>query len=129
MRPALSAMIKDHSVIGKGAGKRGDPHLYSLSRKTSDTEQKVAAENSGFLVPTIDAEPENQKPDFDLNNCNDNGYSGSRDFAFSDTFRNQKKKSGNQYSEPHYLPCNRPCHAPRTAWIKPAYQVIEIGTL
>jgi hypothetical protein len=58
VRPALSAMAKDNSVTRKGAGKKGDPHLYSLSREVSDIDKKPDSNNSGFLVPTIDAEPE-----------------------------------------------------------------------
>jgi hypothetical protein len=51
-------MVKDSSIIRKGAGKKGDPHLYSLSREVSDIDKKPDSNNSGFLVPTIDAEPE-----------------------------------------------------------------------
>lgn len=85
---ALLGMVKAGTVVRKGAGKKGNPYLYSL-----------ASENSSFLVPTIYRELENQNPESDLSDCNKDSYYSSRDSAMSDTSGNQKNEAGNQHFE------------------------------
>jgi hypothetical protein len=99
VRPALSAMVKDNSVTRKGAGKKGDPHLYSLPVDADQPEQKCDLENAGIVVPTIYREPEYQNPKSNLSACTTDSYSGSRDSAILGTSGNQKKETGNQYFE------------------------------
>ena len=56
VRGAITAMFKDGRLIREGLGKKGEPHLYSVSGN---------AENAGILVPGIYREPaEPEKPAF-----------------------------------------------------------------
>ena len=63
---ALRRLVDGRALDRKGAGKRADPYLYSLSEK------------AGLLVPTIYRELENQKPKNDENPYFPNPDSGSR---------------------------------------------------
>lgn len=68
---ALRRLVDGQALDRKGAGKRGDPYLYSLSEKAS------------LLVPTIYREPENQKRKNGENPYFSSPDSGSRNFADS----------------------------------------------
>ncbi len=99
VRSALSAMVTDQTVTRKGAGKKGDPHLYALPSDANETAQKPNSQSSGFLVPSICAELENQNSESDLSNCHSESYSGSRNSVTLGTSGNQKKEAGNQQFE------------------------------
>jgi len=60
---ALADLVEDGTVVRSGAGKKGDPYLYELS---------------GFLVPTLYAEPENQNPKTAEKPSNDGVFSSSQ---------------------------------------------------
>ena len=64
--PALRALVEDGSVARTGAGKKGDPYLYSIS---------------GFLVPGICWEPENQNSKSTEKPQQSSLFSGFRDSA------------------------------------------------
>ncbi len=76
---ALRRLVDGQALDRKGAGKRGDPYLYSLS------------EIAGLLVPTIYREPENQKRKNDENPYFSSSDSGSRNFTDSSKTPDQRE--------------------------------------
>ena len=69
-KKALRQLVDEGKVERSGAGKKGSPYLYKIS---------------GFLVPSICEEPENQKQNNSPTHYNDTSYSGSKKSTHEDS--------------------------------------------